>query len=83
VRCRTVKCREVIRELSEYLNGELDATLAEDLRHHLGDCEDCGIVVDTTRKTIEMYCNMEPAPLPPDVKRRLQRALERKLGLKG
>ena len=46
---------------------------------HLEDCEDCGIVVDTTRRTIEMYCNMEPAPLPAEVKQRLQRALEQKL----
>jgi anti-sigma factor (TIGR02949 family) len=74
-----MKCREVIRELSEYLDGELDPALAEDLRRHLGDCEDCGIVVDTTRRTIEMYCNMEPAPLPAEVKQRLQRAMERKL----
>ena len=79
MKCRTVKCREVIRELSEYLDGELDPTLAEELRRHLDDCEDCGIVVDTTRKTIEMYCNREPAPLPADVKQRLQRALEQKL----
>jgi anti-sigma factor (TIGR02949 family) len=79
VKCRTVKCREVIRELSEYLDGELDAMLAEELMRHLENCEDCGIVVDTTRKTIEMYCNMEPAPLPADVKQRLQRALEQKL----
>jgi anti-sigma factor (TIGR02949 family) len=74
-----MKCREVIRDLSEYLDGELDPALAEDLRRHLGDCEDCGIVVDTTRRTIEMYCNMEPAPLPAEVKQRLQRAIERKL----
>ena len=79
MRCRTTKCKEVIHELSEYLDGELDAALAEELQRHLQDCEDCGIVVDTTRKTIEMYCNMEPAPLPPDVRRRLQRALEKKL----
>ena len=74
-----MKCKEVIRELSEYLDGELDPTLAEELMRHLERCEDCGIVVDTTRKTIEMYCNMEPAPLPPGVKQRLQRALEHKL----
>jgi anti-sigma factor (TIGR02949 family) len=74
-----MKCKEVIRELSEYLDGELDPSLADDLRRHLERCEDCCIVVDTTRKTIEMYCNMEPAPLPPDVQQRLQRALEQKL----
>jgi anti-sigma factor (TIGR02949 family) len=74
-----MKCKDVIRELSEYLDGELDPTLAEELRQHLEGCEDCGIVVDTTRRTIEMYCNMEPAPLPAEVKQRLQRALKQKL----
>jgi hypothetical protein len=36
--------------------------------------------VDTTRKTIEMYCNAEPASLPDDVRRQLDRALAEKLG---
>ena len=79
MKCRTIKCKEVIRELSEYLDGELDPALEEALMRHLEDCEDCGILVDTTRRTIEMYCNMEPVPLPADVKQRLLRALEQKL----
>ena len=75
-------CKEVIRRLSEYLNGDLDPRLAQDLSRHLAHCEDCNIVVDTTRKTIEVYCNTEPLPLPPDVKARLDRALAEKLGWK-
>ncbi len=73
-------CKEVIRKLSEYLDGELDPVLAEQLTRHLEHCEDCGLVVDTTRKTIEMYCDSEPAPLPDDVRRQLDRALAEKLG---
>ena len=73
-------CKEVIRKLSEYLDGELDPVLAEQLTRHLEHCEDCGLVVDTTRKTIEMYCNAEPTPLPDDVRRQLDRALAEKLG---
>ena len=73
-------CKEVIRKLSEYLDGELDPVLAEQLNRHLEHCEDCGLVVDTTRKTIEMYCNAEPAPLPDDVRRQLDRAFAEKLG---
>ncbi len=73
-------CRELIRKLSEYLDGELDPTLAQELTGHLEHCEDCRIIVDTTRKTIEVYCNTEPAPLPKDVRRRLNRALGEKLG---
>lgn len=72
-------CKAVIRELSNYLDGELDPALVEELELHLKNCENCRIVVDTTRKTIEIYCNTEPAPLPPGVSARLHAALERRL----
>lgn len=73
-------CGEIIRVLNEYLNGELDATLLADLKEHLRKCEDCRVVVDTTRQTIDLYCNCEPLPLPAGVKQRLEAALARKLG---
>ena len=73
-------CKEVIRKLSDYLDGELDPVLAEQLARHLEHCEDCGLVVDTTRKTIELYCNAEPAPLPEEVRRQLDRAMAGKRG---
>jgi len=73
-------CKQVIRQLSEFLDGELARELAEDLSRHLERCEDCKIVVDTCRKTIEIYCNTEPLPLPDDVRVRLERALAEHLG---
>ncbi len=73
-------CKEVIRKLSDYLDGELDPDLAAELTRHLGHCEDCGMVVDTTRKTVEIFCKTEPAPLPEDVQQRLNRVLSEKLG---
>lgn len=72
-------CQEVIRKLSEYLDHELDPALAQALSRHLEHCEDCRLVVDTTRKTIEIYCNSEPLPLPPAVRERLERALREKI----
>ena len=74
-----MKCRDVIRELSEYLDGALDPALVTELERHLEHCEDCQIVVDTTRKTIHLYCNSEPAPLDSGVHERLHRALEARL----
>ena len=38
-----------------------------ELEHHLEHCEDCRIVVDTTRKTVEIFCNAGPAALPGNV----------------
>ncbi len=74
-----MKCRGVIVELSSYLNGELDESAKADLERHLNNCEDCRVVVDTTRKTIQIFCNSEPIPLPSDVRERLHQALEKRL----
>jgi len=75
-----VKCRDVIIELSGYLDGELDEKLVAEVKRHMEHCEDCRLVVDTTRKTISLFCNSEPAALPSDVHDRLHQALQRRLG---
>ena len=77
-----MNCRSVIRELSSYLDGDLDVTVLAELEIHLERCEDCRIIVDTTRKTIEIYCQAEPVPLPEDVRTRLHETLFRRLGRK-
>ena len=74
-----MNCRGVILELSSYLDGELDPSARAELERHLERCEDCRLVVDTTRKTIQIFCNSEPVPLPPDVRDRLHAALEKRL----
>jgi anti-sigma factor RsiW len=75
-----MNCRGLIVELSLYLDGNLDvATLAE-LELHLERCRKCRLIVDTTRKTIQIYCNSEPLELPEDVRTRLHEGLWRRLG---
>jgi anti-sigma factor RsiW len=74
-----MKCRDTVRELSSYLDGELDPGTVAELERHLARCEDCRLVVDTTKKTIEILCNAEPLPLPEEVRARLHRALEKRL----
>lgn len=74
-----MNCRNVVKELSSYLEEDLDPKLQAAIEHHLEDCDDCRLVVDTTKKTIQIFCNAEPAPLPPDTKNRLRQALEKHL----
>jgi anti-sigma factor RsiW len=70
-----VNCKQVVLELTTYLDGSLDASVRIDLEQHLARCTDCRLVVDTTRKTIQIFCNSEPVPLPEDVRERLHSAL--------
>jgi anti-sigma factor RsiW len=70
-----VNCKKVILELTSYLDGVLDTSVRIDLEQHLSQCSDCRVVVDTTRKTIQIFCNSEPVPLPEDVRKRLHTAL--------
>jgi anti-sigma factor RsiW len=68
-------CKKIIIELTSYLDGTLDARMKLDLEQHLSRCQNCRIVVDTTRKTIQIFCGSEPLPLPEDVRERLHAAL--------
>ncbi len=71
-------CKNAIREISAYLDGELDEGLKQALDEHLKRCRHCRAVVDTTRKTIELYCDGKLFPLPDAVRDRLHQALRRK-----
>ena len=73
-----MRCRQVIDKISEYIDGELDPELVRELERHLEHCEDCRIVVDTTRKTVEIFCHTEPAALPEDVRARLNQMFTQK-----
>ncbi len=74
-----MNCKTIIRELSNYLDGDLDPVAREHLEQHLKHCDDCRLVVDTTRKTIQIFCNSEPIALPSEVRSRLHAALEKRL----
>ena len=74
-----MRCRQVVDKISEYLDGGLDPALMRELERHLEHCEDCRVVVDTTRKTIDVFSHAEPAPLPGDVRERLNQMFAEKL----
>jgi predicted anti-sigma-YlaC factor YlaD len=68
----TDTCSQLVASLSDYVDGVLDPSLCTMLEQHLQNCQKCRIVVNTLRKTIELY--REPASsdeLPQDVRARL------------
>ena len=78
-----MNCKGVIRELSSYIDGELEPAIKEQLKRHLEHCEDCKLVVDQTKKTVEIFCDSEPVELPTDIRTRLHQALRRKIAPSG
>ncbi len=75
-----MNCEGVIHELSNFIDGELDAAMRLELERHLSDCEDCRLVIVQTKKTIEIFCGCEEVEFPADVRTQLHEAIRRKLG---
>lgn len=76
---KEVNCKTLLTELCDFLDGGLDPGTMQEIEFHMEHCKDCRVLVDTTRKTIEIFCNAEPIPLPQGVQDRLHRALEQRL----
>jgi anti-sigma factor RsiW len=77
-----LNCKGVIREISNYIDDELELAIRQELERHLEHCEDCTLILDQTRKSIEILCDSEPIPLPSELRTRLRTALREKLGNK-
>lgn len=65
-------CKQLVGTLSDYVDGTLNETLCADLEKHLQGCHNCQVVVNTLRKTIELYqlCSGDET-IPNDVRARL------------
>ena len=74
-----MKCKALINELADYFDEAADPTLRTEVEEHLAKCKNCRIVVNTCKKTIDIFCNSEPAPLTSDTRHRLYDAIEKKL----
>jgi len=65
-------CQIILDNLSDYLDGELDADLCADIEAHISACQHCQIVVNTVKKTIQLYqANDQDTKLPPEIRQRL------------
>ncbi len=48
-------CSEFLKELTDYLDGAMDAQTKAELEDHLQWCHNCYVVCNTTKMTIEIY----------------------------
>jgi anti-sigma factor (TIGR02949 family) len=70
-----VNCKDVIGQLSDYLDAEAERDLCDQLERHFKTCPDCRVYVDTVKKTILLYRSATPLECPEEVRARLHAAL--------
>lgn len=69
-------CESLLGSLSEYIDGGLSPELCREIEKHLAECENCRVVLNTTRRTIDLvHAPVEKPDLPNDVRERLFKRL--------
>jgi anti-sigma factor RsiW len=63
-----VNCSDFLKELTDYLDGVIDADTKAELDEHLAWCHNCFVICNTTKKTIEIYRGSELYELPDDLR---------------
>jgi anti-sigma factor RsiW len=71
-----VNCDDVWREISNYLEDDVDAELRAAMEEHIRGCKRCTAVLDGTRNVVELYGDERMAEVPLGFSRRLQRRLK-------
>lgn len=80
---RQFTCKHLLQELTDYLDGSLEAEIRVQLEAHLAKCPNCWVELDTMKKTIQVFKGMEPYPLPENVKTRLMKVLQKRCSQAG
>ena len=73
-----ISCVEVWKEISNYVDGDIDPVLRERIAEHLKACVHCSAVVDGTRNIVRLVGDGKSFELPRAFSERLQRRLKAK-----
>lgn len=70
-----ISCLEVIRELSNYVDGDVQPELRAQIEAHLPACAHCTAVYDGLRNTVTLMADGRSFELPEGFSRRLRAKL--------
>ena len=74
---KPMKCREMLRHLSDYIDGTIDASVCEQFDSHLPDCKPCQIFIRNFRKTVAALKMQKPPKLSARLRNSLMLQLDR------
>lgn len=69
-------CKHVWREISSYIDGDLDPSMRADMETHLAHCRHCAAVLDSTHNIIHLIADERTFTLPVGFSKRLRARLE-------
>jgi predicted anti-sigma-YlaC factor YlaD len=72
-------CKEVLDNLSNYIDGEGSEELRKAIERHISRCGRCRVIFDTTGKMLKIVSDVEPFEVPLGVSARLYARLEKVL----
>jgi hypothetical protein len=72
-------CSDFLKELNDFLDENADPCSRAELERHVQECPNCWVLVDTTKRTLQVFKGEEPQELPSGVHERLMEALDRKI----
>ena len=75
-----VTCAEVVKELSNYIDDDIDPKLRAEIENHLRGCRRCSVLLDSTRKTLRIVGDDRVFEVPVGYSERLHNFLAKKLG---
>ncbi|HKT52334.1 MAG TPA: anti-sigma factor [Candidatus Angelobacter sp.] len=75
-----ISCLHVWREVSNYIDGEVDAELRRRMEEHFKGCEHCSAILDGTRNVVRLVGDGRAFDLPSGFSERLKQRLQREIG---
>lgn len=71
-----INCEQVWREVSDYLDGQVDPELHAAIEDHVRGCQRCAAVLDGMRNVVQLYGDERMMEVPVGFSRRLHQRLE-------
>lgn len=70
-------CKDIISKLSDYVDRELDDENRNNLQSHFANCSVCRMVMNSFKKTVELFANNRPEKIPPETSAMLHASVEK------
>ncbi len=80
---KAVNCEQVWQEISNYVDGEVDAGLRAAMDEHFRTCARCKSVLEGTRNIIQLFGDERMIDVPSGYGRRLERRLAQNARVRG